>query len=224
MSAFPCEVIVSYFRVIFFLAPVECYLPRVSWTFPLYWFSLKSIRGVPIYLLEQCISSFAFAITEDQRLDNLEGKVVHFSHSSRSRAISSEVLILHAWQWWKAAGDRTEDIACWAVIGPYEDLSISGRTSPVLQETHYSLLNPYVPTPLHYQSTSAWVVIVPVEHIKGSVTSCCLSVAKLWLAKPPGVYNTKKAVFASRLSRQIWWFRVYITVTKATSLILPHLA
>lgn len=98
----PCEVIVSYFRVIFFLAPGECCVPRVSWTFPLYWFSLKSIRELPTYLLEQCHSSFTFAITEDQRLDNLEGEVVRLSHSSRGIAISSEVLILHPCQWWKA--------------------------------------------------------------------------------------------------------------------------
>lgn len=216
MSAFPCEVIVSYFRVIFFLAPVECCVPRVSWTFPLYWFSLKSSREFPIYLLEQCHSSFTFAITEDQRLDNLEGEVVRLSHSSRGIAISSEVLILHPCQWWKAVDacdsrgqDRGHSLlgsnwTLWGLINFWENKLLF----LILLRAHYSLLNPYVPTPLHYQSTLAWVVIVPMEHVIGSVTSCHMSMAKFWLAKPPGVYNTKKAVFATHHSRQTHWFKV----------------
>lgn len=44
------------------------------------------------------------------------------------------------------AGDRTDAVTCCAVIGPYENLSVPGRTCPVSQERHHPLLNPHVPT------------------------------------------------------------------------------
>lgn len=120
--------------------------------------------------MQQCISSFPFAITEDQRLDNLEGEVVHVSHSSRGRAISSEVLILYAHQWWKAVDacdsrgqDRGHSLlgSNWTLWG---FISFWKNKSSLVRDT-FSLLNSYVPTPLHYQSTSAWVVTVPMDHV-----------------------------------------------------------